>query len=154
MSLDSDRDRRHTAAAVLQRIDDDTQARLQACDAAGPGEMAAHLDALDREWDVDRAVELEASLVGLAGLALGALVRPAFLAAPALVGAAVFLHATVGWYPLLPLFRRMGLRTSREVARERYALKALRGDFHGMEPRRSAGIAAAAASPSRPAVVP
>jgi hypothetical protein len=37
-----------------------------------------------------------------------------------------------GWYPLLPAFRRMGVRTSREIARERYALKALRGDFAGM----------------------
>lgn len=136
MSLETDRDRRHTAAAVLQRIDDDTQARLHACAEAGPDEIAARLGELDREWDIDRAVELESSLMGLMGLALGALVRPAFLAAPAVVGAAVFLHATVGWYPLLPLFRRIGLRTSREIARERYALKALRGDFHDMQKHR------------------
>lgn len=153
MSLESDRDRRHTAAAVLQRIDDETQARLQSCAEAGPERIAARLGELDREWDVDRAVELESSLMGLMGLALGAFGRPAFLAAPAVVGAAVFLHATVGWYPLLPLFRRMGLRTSREIARERYALKALRGDFHGMEAGRRAATASHAASPSRPAVV-
>jgi hypothetical protein len=54
-----------------------------------------------------------------------------------MVGAAVFLHATAGGYPLLPLFRRLGLRTSREIARERYALKALRGDFHDMQTRPS-----------------
>jgi hypothetical protein len=29
----------------------------------------------------------------------------------------------------MPLFRRFGVRTSREIERERYALKALRGDF-------------------------
>jgi hypothetical protein len=34
-----------------------------------------------------------------------------------------------GWYPLMPLFRRLGIRTAREIERERYALKALRGDF-------------------------
>ena len=67
--------------------------------------------------------------MGLAGLALGAFVRPAFRAMPAVVAGAVLAHATTGVYPLLPIFRRVGLRTSREIARERYALKALRGDF-------------------------
>ena len=148
MSLEGDRDRRYTAAAVLQRIDDETQARLHAVAEAGPERIAERLGELDREWDLDRAIELESSLMGLMGLALGALVRPAFLAAPAVVGAAVFLHATVGWYPLLPLFRRMGLRTSREIARERYALKALRGDFHSMATQHGADRPAPAARPA------
>ena len=34
-----------------------------------------------------------------------------------------------GWYPLLPLFRRMGIRTRQEIDREKFALKTLRGDF-------------------------
>ena len=38
-------------------------------------------------------------------------------------------HALQGWCPPLPLFRRLGVRTAREIARERYALQALRGDF-------------------------
>ncbi len=118
MSLETDRDRRYTAASVLQRIDEDTEARLQTYAAAGPEAIAGRVAELDQESDIDRAVELEASLMGLMGLGLGALVRRGFLAAPALVGAAVFLHAAVGWYALLPLFRRLGLRTSREIARE------------------------------------
>jgi len=134
MALDYDRDRRYTAAEVLRRIDDDTAARLEACASAGPALIGERLDELEREWDTDRAIEAEASLVGLAGLALGVLVRPAFLAIPAAVGAAVLAHAASGWYPLLPLFRRLGIRTAREIERERYALKALRGDFHGMKP--------------------
>ncbi|HZM33921.1 MAG TPA: hypothetical protein VFC18_05440 [Burkholderiales bacterium] len=138
MSLESDRDRRHTAASVLQRIDHETQARLQAYADAGADAIAGRVSELDREWDIDRAIELESSLMGLMGLALGALVRPALLVVPAAVGAAVFLHATLGWYPLSPVFRRTGFRTSREIARERYALKALRGDFRDMETRSSA----------------
>jgi hypothetical protein len=134
MSLETDRDRRYTAASVLQRIDEDTEARLQTY-AAAPEAIAGRVAELDREWDIDRAVELEAALMGLMGLGLGAFVRRAFLAAPALVGAAVFLHAVAGGYPLLPLFRRLGLRTSREIARERYALKALRGDFQHLQAR-------------------
>jgi hypothetical protein len=32
-------------------------------------------------------------------------------------------------HPPIPLFRRLGVRTAREIERERYAIKALRGDF-------------------------
>jgi hypothetical protein len=135
MGLESDRDRRYTAASVLQRIDEDTEARLHTYAAAGPAAVAGRLAELDREWDIDRAVELESALMGLMGLGLGAFFDRRLLALPAIVGAAVFLHATAGGYPLLPVFRRLGLRTSREIARERYALKALKGDFHAMQPR-------------------
>ena len=67
--------------------------------------------------------------MGLIGLALGTFVRPGFLAMPAAVGAAVFLFGTRGIYPLLPVFRRLGIGTAREIERERYTVKALRGDF-------------------------
>jgi len=32
------------------------------------------------------------------------------------------------------VFRRLGVRTADEIAEERYALKALRGDFDDVEP--------------------
>jgi hypothetical protein len=38
-------------------------------------------------------------------------------------------HATQGWCPPVPVFRRLGIRTQTEIDHERYALKALRGDF-------------------------
>ena len=152
MSLEHDRDRRYTAASVLQRIDNDTEANLRTYAAASPEAIDARLTELDAEWDIDRAVEFESSLMGLIGLGLGTFVRRSLIATPAMVGAAVFLHAAVGWYPLLPLFRRMGLRTSREIARERYALKALRGDFQSMQTRGGDAALGNASSPlSNPA---
>jgi hypothetical protein len=123
-----DRARRHTARSVLRRIDDDTLHHLMEVEAR-PDTASRRLEALDREWDLDRTIEAEAAAMGLMGLALGILVRPAFLALPATVGAAVFLFGTRGIYPLLPIFRRLGIRTAREIERERYAVKALRGDF-------------------------
>ncbi len=74
---------------------------------------------MDREWDIDRTIEAEAATMGLIGLALGTFFRPAFLALPATVGAAVFLFGSRGIYPLLPIFRRVGIRTAREIERER-----------------------------------
>ncbi|HEV2173318.1 MAG TPA: hypothetical protein VGR71_07115, partial [Nitrospira sp.] len=38
-------------------------------------------------------------------------------------------HAVQGWCPTISLFRRLGVRTTQEIDHERYALKALRGDF-------------------------
>ena len=47
------------------------------------------------------------------------------------VGVAAFLlqHALQGWCPPLPVFRWYGVRTQSEIEQERYALKAIRGDF-------------------------
>jgi hypothetical protein len=60
-------------------------------------------------------------------------------ALPLFVGGAVLTHALTGRYPLLPLLRRAGVRSAREIGRERYALKALRGDFANLE---ASGLAA------------
>lgn len=126
-----DRARRHTAAAVLRRIDDETVSHLAEV-ARRPEAAPVRLHALDREWDVDRVLETEAAAMGLLGLALGTALNGRLLAMPGFVGAAMFLFATRGLYPLLPLFRRLGVRTSREIERERYAVKVLRGDFAAM----------------------
>jgi hypothetical protein len=146
-----DRARRHTARSVLRRIDDDTLDHLMEVETK-PETTSRRLEALDREWDLDRTVEAEAAAMGLIGLALGTFVRPALLALPATVGAAVFLFGTRGIYPLLPIFRRLGIRTAREIERERYAVKALRGDFDALpeEPStRSTTPEAAGAGPLR-----
>jgi hypothetical protein len=133
MSLTTDRARRHTAAEVLRRIDDDTFGALLDNGDGSPAEVRQRLAELDHAWDLDRMIEVEASLVGLMGLALGARIDRRFLGLSVLASGGVFLYATRGFYPLLPLFRRLGIRTSREISRERYALKALRGDFAGLE---------------------
>lgn len=129
--MEPDRVRRHTAHSVLRRIDEDTLDHLMSVEEK-PETTSRQLEALDREWDIDRTIEAEAATMGLIGLALGTFVRPAFLALPATVGAAVFLFGSRGIYPLLPIFRRLGIRTAREIKRERYALKALRGDFEAL----------------------
>ena len=67
--------------------------------------------------------------MGLMGLTLGVTVHRGFLVLPGFVAAMVLLYGTHGWYPLLPIFRRIGVRTQDEIDREKYGLKALRGDF-------------------------
>jgi hypothetical protein len=55
-----------------------------------------------------------------------------FLYLPAVVAGFLLQHAVQGWCPPVPLFRRMGFRTQSEIDHERYALKALRGDFRNL----------------------
>jgi hypothetical protein len=52
-----------------------------------------------------------------------------FFVLPAVVAGFLLQHAVQGWCPPLPLFRRSGVRTAAEIGNERYALKAIRGDF-------------------------
>jgi hypothetical protein len=56
----------------------------------------------------------------------------------------LLLHSVQGWYPLLPLLRRLGLRTQNEIDREYYAMKMLRGDFEPLANAASAERAATA----------
>lgn len=142
MPIPADRVRARTAASVLRRIDARTIEDLARLADEDAGTASAHLDRLDREWDTDRAIEAEAAVTGLLGLALAAVVDRRFMVLTGIVGAAVFMHAATGWYPLLPVMRRLGIRTAREIERERYAAKVLRGDFSGMD----ASVPAAAPS--------
>lgn len=128
MRVQADRVRRHTGPHVLRRIEDETERRLAAV-ADDPQAMDRRLAELDREWDVDRVIETEAALLGLVGVALAALVSRRFLKSPLLTGGGMLLYALTGRYLTMPLIRRLGVRTAHEIARERYALLALRGDF-------------------------
>jgi hypothetical protein len=125
---DVDRVRANTSPEVNERIALGTQLRLRSA-AAAPAGVEDRIRALDAEWDVDRVIETEAALTGLIGLSLGLAIDRRFLAMPAMAGAMLVVHATHGFYPMLPLFRRLGVRTADEIDRERYALKVLRGDF-------------------------
>jgi hypothetical protein len=125
-----DRVRANTSGPVNDRLDTEAQLRLrEAAASASSGQLTRRITRLDYEWDFDRTLETEAAVMGLVGLSLGAIVDRRLLVLPAFVAAMLVLHATHGWYPLLPVFRRLHVRTQDEIDRERYGLKALRGDF-------------------------
>lgn len=124
-----DRVRAHSNRRQNQQVDARTQQCLEQHAAADRESISRHIEALDREWDVERYLQMNAGLVSLSGVVLGALVSRRFLVLPAAVFGFFFQHATQGWCPPLPVFRKMQVRTRREINREKYALKALRGDF-------------------------
>lgn len=87
------------------------------------------LQELEREWDIERVLEANAATISLIGISLARFVSRRWLILPAAVGAFLLQHAVQGWCPPVALFRKLGVRTQREIDEERYALKVLRGDF-------------------------
>jgi hypothetical protein len=119
----------NTSEEVNDRIRHYTDARVSHAAMAGPEAVARRLHELDEEWDVERCLEAMASTITLTGLVLAVTASRKWLLLPAVVQTFFLQHAVQGWCPPLPVLRRLGVRTAGEINEERYALKALRGDF-------------------------
>jgi hypothetical protein len=129
----------NTPDSINRQIARETEERVRHY-AAHPWQIPGRLAELDAEWDMERTLEANAATLAFTGTLLGTFVNKRFLLIPALVTAFLLQHALQGWCPPVPFFRKRGVRTAAEIDRERYALKALRGDFHE---------AGAAAEPAR-----
>ncbi len=129
----ADRVPMHTAHDVNRRIEAEMEARVRYY-ARHQDRIDGRLRELDEEWDIERAIEANAATLAFTGTILGATLDRRWLALPALVTAFLFQHATQGWCPPVPILRRLGFRTMREIDTERMALKALRGDFGAIGP--------------------
>ena len=84
---------------------------------------------LDKEWDMERTLQLNAASLAITGTALGILVDKRWLALPIIVGSFLIQQSIQGWCPPIPILRKFGFRTRPEIDKEKFALKALRGDF-------------------------
>lgn len=124
-----DRVRENTAEELNVKLDREMAERVRAYAGMGPDEISERIRELDREWDIERMLELNASTLAFAGLVLGMTHSRKWLAVPAVVLPFLFQHAVQGWCPPLPVLRRLGFRTRKEIDREKFALKTLRGDF-------------------------
>ena len=125
----ADRVRNHTASHINSLIDERIEHSIRSYASRSPYEISQRIEELDREWDVERVLETNASSLAMLGLVLGVTVNRKWLFLTGGVLGFLFMHGTQGWCPPLPLLRRMGVRTRREIDREKYALKQLRGDF-------------------------
>ncbi|MBX3300652.1 MAG: DUF2892 domain-containing protein [Nitrospira sp.] len=122
----------HTDEAVNEEIQRQIEQRIASVGKQGEYEINRRLEKLDQEWDMERTLEANAATIALVGLGLGALVNRRFFILPAVVAGFLLQHAVQGWCPPVPFFRRLGIRTAREIDSERYGLKAIRGDFEDL----------------------
>ena len=138
-----------TSETFDRRMTGATLERLSRC-ASSNALVARQLSNLRREWDLERALQASLASVVLTGAALAATRNRRWMALPAVAAGFMLQHSLQGWCPPLPLFGRLGFRTHAEIARERYALKGMRGDFAGLGLDRGAGCAERAYDAARP----
>ncbi|HME59938.1 MAG TPA: hypothetical protein VKH62_01680 [Candidatus Binatia bacterium] len=129
---ETDRVRANTADYINRRIDQFIEDNVRYFSGRPREEIVRRIEALEQEWDIERVLELLASSFSLTGIALGAVKNKIWFLLPATVLSFLFIHAVQGWCPPVPVLRRLGIRTREEIERERYALKALLGDFAGV----------------------
>jgi hypothetical protein len=129
----ADRVRANTSEEINRRIDQDIERRVREFARRSPSDITRRIEELDREWDMERLLETNASAIAFTGLALGLTHSKKWLIVPGIVLPFLFQHSVQGWCPPVPVFRRLGVRTREEIDRERYALKVLRGDFERVQ---------------------
>ena len=135
--FEHDRVRRHTADHINDRVDADIREAISRYATASSRELSRRIGELDSEWDIERVLETNAASLALSGVISAALGRRrGFLLAAGVLGFLLY-HATKGWCPPLPILRRLGVRTRREIEREKFVLKYLRGDFEGLSTQRA-----------------
>lgn len=137
-----DRVRESTATHINRQLDDEAARRVDEYSRKGVADISRRIQELDKEWDTERVLETNASALAFVGLFLGVIKDRRWFALPAVVLPFLFQHATQGWCPPLPVLRRLGVRTRKEINREKVALKALRGDFAMVKTGESSGRAA------------
>lgn len=125
---EKERVRKSTSEERNRKIDEKAISKLNKYSVKSQEEIEERLQQLESEWDIERILELNAGILGLTGLILGRRDKR-WLALSSLVSGFLVQHAVQGWCPPVPVFRALGFRTRQEIDQEKYALKALRGDF-------------------------
>lgn len=125
---DNGRVRKNTSEDINLKIDQEIQARARYLSFKDKKDIKKRLNELNKEWDIERTLEVNASAIALTGVLLSILNKK-WLILPGIVTAFLLQHGLQGWCPPLPLFRKLGIRTKAEIEKEKTILKSLRGDF-------------------------
>lgn len=121
--ISDDRVRKSTSPDVNRRIDVATAYSISHYKRQDKDVIARRIEILDREWDIERVLEVNAATLSIAGLFLGLTVNRKWFFLPGVVLPCLLQHGVQGWCPPLPVLRQLGVRTRSEIDREKYALK-------------------------------
>jgi hypothetical protein len=119
----------YTDPALGSEIREKTINELRSVQDANVDVINNRLDVLEGEWDMERSLETGASAFAVAGTILGFARGKKWFLLSGAAGAFLLMHAVKGWCPPVTIFRRLGVRTSHEIANERIVLKMMRKDF-------------------------
>lgn len=116
-----DRIRKKTFRSINEKIDSQTESNIERVKAMGPKAIQNRLNEIDREWDIDRVLMLNFSVLVFAQLLMARRDRR-WLWGPILQTPFLFMHSVLGWCPPSLWFRPMGFRTRKEIQSERETL--------------------------------
>lgn len=133
--MSEDRVRRNSPESVNKEIDKEMRDRIKKYKKLDPSAIEARLKELNKEWDVERNIEVIAPSLILGGVTLAALFSKKWLLLPGLVAAFLLQHGIQGWCPPVSILRAKKVRTKEEIEKEKYILRAARGDFDHVEDR-------------------
>lgn len=114
-----DRVRAQTDPEIDRKIDAELERRLRFYSVQDKQTLTQRIEELNREWDVERVLEANASSLVLMSIVLGITGRRKWFVLPVLVSSFMLMHAVKGWCPPVPLLRRLGVRTRFEIEQER-----------------------------------
>lgn len=120
----------HTSNKINQKIAEETLNNISYYKGRSNAELSNRIEKLNDEWDTERVLETNASMLIILGSILALSTRKrhwAFFTGA--IGVFLLQHALCGWCPPLPIIRQLGVRTCDEISKEKFYLKYLRGDY-------------------------
>jgi len=124
-----DRVRLHTPSRFNNRIDQAMMKRIVDYSRRTPEEISERILELDREWDIERFLEMSAGTLALSGVVLSGFRSRRWLILSATFLGLLLQHSVTRRSMLGKALRGAGVRTRREIDAEKYAMRMLRGDF-------------------------
>src|SRR5438477_13035345 len=95
-----------TRRTLNEDIRTETERSVRRYAGTSPEEITRRIEELDREWDIERVLEMNAASLVCAGAILALTVNRRFAWLSAIVGGFLLQHALQGWCPPIPLLRR------------------------------------------------
>lgn len=132
-----DRVRCSTSDEANRNIDAIILSNLKKYEGKSHSEISKRIKELEKEWSIERWLEMNASILAFIGVILGFVLNIYWLILPGFVLLFLALHAIQGWCPPIPIMRRLNVRTRKEIDWEKFALKMHRGDFSTLSPKSS-----------------
>ena len=129
MTTQNDRIQKNTPEFINRDFEQELRDTIRYFSTQSKEYISERIEELEKEWNMDRVLITNASAIVGLGLLLGLTVHRSWFILPGLVMTFLLQHGVQGWCPPLPLFRKLGVRSFKEIDRERFALKYLRGDF-------------------------
>ncbi len=129
---------RSTERRVNERIQSAVQKNVERYCGSDSETISKRLEELDAEWDVERVIETASASHIILGLVLGSTLDRRWFGWSFFVAGFLLIHALFGWFPALPMLRRLGFRTEAEIEEERDALRIMRGDYRPTDNPREA----------------